>query len=62
MGVRVSAEQVGGDAVFQERVAQHLQPLQIEAVTGVGEGQGLQDEAGVGAQGFGRIPGWTCAG
>lgn len=56
VGIGISAEQVGGDGVFEERVAQHLQTLQIKPVAGVGEGQGLQDESGVRAQSFHAVP------
>lgn len=48
--VRVGAEQVGGDGVLQEGIPEHLEPFQVEAVAGVGQSQGLQDEARVGAQ------------
>jgi len=57
VGVGVGAEQVRGDGVLQERVSQHLQPLQVEAVAGVGERQGLQDEARVGPQTLGGVSG-----
>lgn len=36
VSVGVSTEQVGGDGVLQERVSQHLQTLQVEAIAGVG--------------------------
>lgn len=36
MSIRVGAEQVGGDGMFEEGVSQHLQPFQVEAVAGVG--------------------------
>lgn len=50
MCVGVGAEQVGGDGVLQEGVAEHLEPFQVEAVAGIGQSQGLQDEARVGTQ------------
>lgn len=52
MGVGVSAEEVRGDGMLEEGVPQHLQPLQVEAVAGIGERERLQDEPRVGAQGF----------
>lgn len=52
VGVGVGAEQIRGNGVLEERVAEHLQALQVEAVAGVGQGQGLQDEARVGPQAF----------
>lgn len=52
VGVRVGAEQVCGDSMLEERVTEHLQALQVEAVAGVRQGQGLQDEARVGPQAF----------
>lgn len=60
--VGVGAEQIGGDGVLQKGVAEHLKPLQVEAVAGVGQSQGLKDEAGVGAQVPGRVrsPGPGC--
>lgn len=55
VGVGIGAEQVRGDGVLQERVSQHLQPLQVEAVAGVGQSQGLQDETRVGPQVLGGV-------
>ena len=57
MGVGVRAEKVGGDGVLEERVAQHLQALQIEAIAGVGQGERLQDQPGVGPQALGGVRG-----
>ena len=53
--VGVGAEQVRGDGVLQEGVSQHLQPLQVEAIAGVGQCQRLQDEARVGPQVLGGV-------
>lgn len=36
MSVRVGTEQVCGDGMLEKRVTKHLQPLQVEAVTGIG--------------------------
>ena len=41
MRVRIGAEQVGGDGMLEEGVAQHLKALQVEAIAGVGQGEGL---------------------
>lgn len=53
MSIRVGTEQVCSDGMLQERVTEHLQPLQVEAVAGIRQGQGLQDETGVGPQALG---------
>lgn len=55
MGVRIGAEQVCGDGMLQKRISQHLQPLQVEAVTGIGQSQGLQYETWVGPQVLGGV-------
>lgn len=36
VSIRVGTEQVCGDGMLEERVTEHLQPLQVEAVAGVG--------------------------
>lgn len=35
VSIRVGTEQVCGDGMLEERVAKHLQPLQVEAVAGI---------------------------